>query len=244
MNKKFKAYIGALLVANTMGATLIPEIAVADVVTAEKTAVTMGIDLNAVNKKYFADADFAINIEEHLTNITNGKGLPSEYAERGFVPNTALVQNGLNEMRGVVANANIANAFTNPAEFKYVSMLTMFANSEQLKLIGSELDVMLTNYFNVLLAGNPEATADAAQEIFTFARKNEGLLGVGGTQGIASDMSVVDAMATTVEANKNELGMTYDEWKNQVTSYLNNANAIALADYYFSMIQNTKTNCR
>ena len=237
MTRRLKAYALTIVTLMSLGSA---KLAKADVPTAEAYAIEMGIDLNNVNKKYFADADFAINVEENLAKVTNGEGLPAEYAERGLVPNSALIQTGLNEMRGVVANANIYNAYTNPDEFKYMTMLSMFTNDEQLKVVGEELNVMLTDYLKIALEGNIEATADAAQAIFTYAREHEALLGVGGTQAIASDMAVVNSMAAVFEANQNALGMPYDEWKKQVDSYLNNANALALSDYLLGMNCKTK----
>ena len=243
MKRRIKAIFMAVLVLLGLKAAKLPT-AHADVDNAMQTATEMGIDLDKVRKSDFANADFAINIEENLANVTKGEGLPKAYAECGFVPNTALVQAGLNEMRGVAANANIANAFTKRENFKYVSMLTMFTNDEKQKEIGAELDKMLTEYLSIVLAGDPNKMADAAQDILNYARENEALLGVGGTQAIASDLSVVVAMADAYKANSNSFGERYEEWDKQVKSALNNADAIALSEWLFAQLNNQSVKCR
>ena len=91
--KQFKAYIGVLLLGTTLGATLMPKDAKADIAEATATIEAMGIKSNPEN---IANTDLVINLKDTLKEYTTTGAIPTKYDELVIYGERRTPENGSN----------------------------------------------------------------------------------------------------------------------------------------------------
>jgi len=142
------------------------------------------------------EANLIVNSKDVLTEVVTNGELPQEY--RTIVISPELTISGANQMRENILNANFESLFTNPEEFQYLSMGSLYMDNEDEKAILDEIAAMVQT-----VAVSP--TEDGIQGILDYIRINAPLLSIGGKQALATDLFFLQALAQVYSIESDQL---------------------------------------
>ena len=168
-------------------------------------------------------AAFTSNIKDVYTEIATTGKMPAEY--KTIIVDPVLTLTGENNMREVILNANFESLFTDPENFKYISMGLLYMDNEDEKALFADIASMIQT-----VAVSP--TEAGIQEILDYIRKHTPLFSVGGKQAVGTDLFFLQALAQV-----NEFEM--DQLVDMASSFGENADIIT----YINAIAG-KSNCR
>lgn len=187
-----KKRIGALALATFMMAA--PKVASANTTDANNTLDECGIVYQLEDS---IATNLVVNAEDvYVSKIKNG-AIPTEYNEIAIDP--VLTLDSVNQMRESLLNYNVNMLFTQPEQFKYVSM-GIYMDDEVEKKILTDVAVLVETF-----AKNPTdlETLDRLINIFRGLDKeiSTAKLSVGGMQALANDVYFVSALVQVYGLN-------------------------------------------
>ena len=204
-----------------------PQMAEADTATANAQLEKAGIKYTLEDS---VATDLIVNIEDVYAEKVKTGTIPSEYDT--ITIDSLITLNDLNGMYETLLNSNISSLFTNPEEFKYISM-GIYVDNENDKQILDGVSVLVEAF-----AKNPTDTATLDRLITIFTGRDSeyptAKLSVGGKKALAHDVFFVNTLVQVY-------GL--EEYVQQTTelsaAYGNNGDTIV----YINAL-NDKQNCR
>lgn len=212
LKEGLKKRIGALTLAVLMMGT--PKIAQANTETANAVLDEQEVVYQLEDSRV---ANLVVNAETIYRNKCINGSIDSEYESMLIDPLFTL--DGLNQMRENLINHNINSLFTNPEEFKYISM-GIYSDSETDKKILDGVAVLVEQF-----AKNPTDTATLDRLILIFTGRDReystALLSVGGKQALANDVYFVNALVQVYGLDEYT-----EQFASLATAYGNNGDII------------------